>query len=97
MAYFNQKGKSTVGNYKLFSKAIILLVAYVLLYINLVFFTPPVIWAITECLLFGLVTAAIGFNIMHDGGHGSFSKYKFLNKLAAVTLGFLGAVILFGM
>src|SRR5215467_8176009 len=89
-AYFSQKGKSTVGNYKLFSKAIILLVAYILLYINLVFFTPPVTWAVIECVLFGLVTAAIGFNIMHDGGHGSFSKYKFVNKLAAITLCFLG-------
>ncbi|HEY1872459.1 MAG TPA: fatty acid desaturase, partial [Chitinophagaceae bacterium] len=88
--HFNQKGTSATGNYTLFSKAFVLLSIYILLYIHLVFFTPAVIWGIIECVLFGLVTAAIGFNIMHDGAHGSFSKYKLLNKLAAITLCFLG-------
>src|SRR3954469_10183926 len=88
--YFNQTGKSTSGNYKLWSKAFILLSLYVLLYIHLVFFTPPIVWSIVECVLFGLITAAIGFNIMHDGAHGSFSKYPLMNKMAAVTLCFLG-------
>jgi len=88
--YFHQTGKSTAGNYKLWSKAFILLALYILLYIHLVFFTPAIAWAIIECIVFGLVTAAIGFNIMHDGAHGSFSKYPLMNKMAAVTLGFLG-------
>jgi linoleoyl-CoA desaturase len=88
--YFNQTGSSTAGNYKLFSKAFLLLAIYILLYIHLVFFTPSPVWSIVECVLFGLVTAAIGFNIMHDGAHGSFSKYKVLNKCAAITLCFLG-------
>lgn len=42
-------------------------------------------------MLFGLLTAAIGFNVMHDGAHGSFSKEPKLNMLAAFTLDFLGA------
>jgi len=88
--YFNQTGKSTTGNYKLWGKALILLAAYIVMYIHLVFFTPSVSLAIIECIVFGFVTAAIGFNIMHDGGHGSFSKYPVMNKMAAVTLGFLG-------
>ncbi|HEY6978457.1 MAG TPA: fatty acid desaturase, partial [Chitinophagaceae bacterium] len=88
--YFNQTGYSTAGNYKLFSKAFLLLAMYILLYIHLVFFTPSLVYSIVECVLFGLVTAAIGFNIMHDGAHGSFSKYKLLNKCAAITLCFLG-------
>ena len=57
---------------------------------TLYFFTPPVIWAILECILFGAVVAAIGFNIMHDGAHGSFSKHKTLNRFAAFTLNVLG-------
>jgi linoleoyl-CoA desaturase len=34
--------------------------------------------------------AGIGFNIMHDGAHGSFSKYKWLNNVAAFSLNILG-------
>jgi linoleoyl-CoA desaturase len=34
--------------------------------------------------------AGIGFNIMHDGAHGSFSKYKWVNNMAAFSLNVLG-------
>jgi linoleoyl-CoA desaturase len=88
--YFETTGKSTTGNYQLWIKAAILLAAYIFLYVHLVFFTPSAFWAITECVLLGSTMSAIGFNIMHDGGHGSFSKYPVLNKMAAVTLGLLG-------
>ena len=88
--YFESTGKSLVGNSKLYTKAIILLTAFVFLYIHLVFFTPGTVWALLECVLLGLVVAGIGFNIMHDGAHGSFSKYKWLNNLAASSLNVLG-------
>ena len=88
--YFESTGKSLVGNSKLYTKAIILLTAFVFLYIHLVFFTPGTVWSLLECVLLGLVVAGIGFNIMHDGAHGSFSKYKWLNNLAASSLNVLG-------
>ena len=88
--YFKQTGKSSTGEGKIYTKAIILLVSFASLYMHLVFFTPPFFWAILECILFGAVVAAIGFNIMHDGAHGSFSKHKMLNKFAAFTLNVLG-------
>jgi linoleoyl-CoA desaturase len=40
--------------------------------------------------LLGALISAIGFNIMHDGSHGSFSNSPFINKCAAITLGILG-------
>lgn len=89
--YFKEVGAASTGNYQLFIKAIILVVAFVFVYIHLVFFTPPVFPALLECLVLGGLTAAIGFNVMHDGAHGSFSRYKWLNKLAALSLNFLGA------
>ena len=89
-AYFEEKGKAPTGNWELFSKALILMVAFVGIYVHLVFFTPSTFFAILECILLGGVIAAIGFNIMHDGAHGSFSKNKTVNSLAAFTLNILG-------
>ena len=89
--YFKEVGKSSTGNYKLFIKAIVLIVSFLFVYIHLVFFTPSVFLALLECIILGGLTAAIGFNIMHDGLHGSFSRYKWLNSLAGLSLNFLGA------
>ncbi|MBS1573778.1 MAG: acyl-CoA desaturase [Bacteroidetes bacterium] len=89
-AYFEQNGKSTTGNYKLFAKAIILLLSFISLYVHLVFFTPAPVWAVLECLAFGGLIATIGFNVMHDGAHGSFSTSKMINHLAAFSLNVLG-------
>ncbi len=89
--YFADVKKPSTGNIKLFLKAIFFLVAYIALYVHLVYFTPATWVAIIECVLLGGFTAAIGFNVMHDGGHGSFSKNKSVNRLAAVSVNFLGA------
>ncbi len=89
--YFDKKGMKSTGNIKLYSKAIILGVAFSFLYIHLIFFTPTVWLAVLECIGMGIIVASIGFNIMHDGGHGSFSRKKVVNKLAAWSSNFLGA------
>jgi len=88
--YFEQTGSPTTGNKQLFFKAVILMVSFFAIYTHLVFFTPAPVWAILECVLLGGVTAAIGFNVMHDGGHGSFSNNKTLNTVAAMSLNLLG-------
>lgn len=89
--YFINKGKATTGNFKLFFKAILLVTSLLLVYTHLVFFTPPTVWAILECILLGCIAAAIGFNVMHDGAHGSFSRYKWINSMASNFANFLGA------
>lgn len=89
--YFKKSGKRSTGNFNLYLKAVILVAAYLFVYIHLVFYTPATWLAILECLLLGGLTAAIGFNIMHDGMHGSFSRYKWVNEMAGLSLNFLGA------
>jgi linoleoyl-CoA desaturase len=89
-AYFEDNNIEKTGNYKLFSKAIILAVSIIAVYTHLVFFTPTHFIALLECMLLATIVAAIGFNIMHDGGHGSFSNNKVLNKIAAHSLDILG-------
>jgi linoleoyl-CoA desaturase len=88
--YFESTGKSLAGNAHLYTKAAVLVASFLFLYVHLVFFTPGTIWAILESVLLGVVVAGIGFNIMHDGAHGSFSKYKWLNHVAAFSLNVLG-------
>ena len=89
--YFLETNKSSTGNFSLFFKAIFFFASYLALYVHLVYFTPTAWLAVLECILMGGFTAAIGFNVMHDGGHGSFSKNKLVNKLAAFSVNFLGA------
>lgn len=89
--YFETAQMKSTGNWNLYSKALIFLVLYAAVYIHLVFFTPPLGWALAECLLLGGLTAGIGFNIMHDGIHGSFSSHEWVNYLAGLSLNFLGA------
>lgn len=89
--YFKEVGKSTAGDYKLFLKAIILVLSFLFVYGHLVFFTPVTWLAVAECVILGGLTAAIGFNVMHDGAHGSFSRYHWINHLAAISVNFLGA------
>src|SRR4051794_22610388 len=89
--YFKSNEITPTGNYKLYVKAAVLIVSYIAIYIHLVFFTPSAWFAIPECMLLALLTAGIGFNVMHDGAHGSFSNNPKLNTVAAYTLDVLGA------
>lgn len=90
-AYFQETEQKMTGNWKLYSKAILLILSMAAVYTHLIFFTPGTFWAILECVVLGGLTASIGFNIMHDGMHGSFSSKKWANELAGLTLNFLGA------
>ncbi len=89
--YFTEIKAQPTGNSKLFIKAIILTVVLIATYVHLVFFQYHWAVGVLDCLILAAATAAIGFNIMHDGAHGSFSQINWLNNLAGLSLNFLGA------
>jgi linoleoyl-CoA desaturase len=93
--YFASNDLCVSGGSKLFIKSSILLTSLIGIYITLVFFTPNPWISIFLCCLLGLTFAAIGFNIMHEGGHGSFSKNKALNAFSAYSLNAMGGTIYF--
>ncbi len=93
--YFAENNLPRTGGAKLFYKSLFIALSAIAIYIVLVFFTPPVPVAIILCCLFGNNLAIIGFNIMHEGGHGSFSKHKWLNDVSAYSLNVLGGSIHF--
>ena len=67
-----------------------MVIGFVLVYLHLILFTPAWYWAAGECIVLGGLIAAIGFNVMHDGSHGSFSKSKWVNRIAASAISLLG-------
>ncbi len=89
--YFDERGIAATGTPKLFTKAIIMVIAFISVYLHLLFFTPVWYLAIAECVVLGGLVAAIGFNVMHDGSHGSFSTNKWVNRIAASSISMLGA------
>lgn len=89
--YFTDNKKNQSGNFALHFKAILFWTLYFVTYVHLIFFTPSILFCVLESIFLGGLTAAIGFNVMHDGGHGSFSKSKFWNYIAAHSVNILGA------
>ncbi len=89
--YFEDNNIKETGNFNLYFKAALMLTAFAAIYIHLVFIQPAWYWSILECVVLGGIISAIGFNVMHDGSHGSFSERKWANKLAAYSISMLGA------
>ena len=89
-AYFRSTNQKVTGNFKLYTKTIILSLLGLGGYIYLVFYTPNN-WIALLCILFlGLIYSSIGFNVMHDGAHGSYSTKRWVNELMALSLNVLG-------
>jgi len=88
--YFLTAKVDCSGNAKLYLKGALQLGIAAALYVTLVFFTPPAWVALLLCATLGVMLSLLGFNIMHEGGHQSFSKYKWLNKASAYFLNVLG-------
>ncbi|MCE3279806.1 MAG: fatty acid desaturase [Bacteroidetes bacterium] len=92
--YFKSNNIKETGNYKLYIKTIILCLSAVSFYTILVFFTPQNIFlSLLLCALLGINLAAIGFNVMHDGAHGSFSTKTWVNELMGYSLNFMGGSV----
>lgn len=71
-------------------KSAVILAWFVLTYGLLVFRVGNTPGAIALSAVLGLAIAAIGFNIQHDGGHGAYSRHRWINRAAAMTLDLLG-------
>jgi len=88
--YFIEKNLDPTGSRRLYFKSILQILSAVSLYIVLVFFTPSILPAILLCMILGLNLAVIGFNVMHEGGHQSFSRHTWVNQASAYFLNVLG-------
>lgn len=88
--YFKSEAIKFTGNGKLFLKTGILYLIGISCYVLLLFAALPVWVDILLCILFGLDLAAMGFNVMHDGAHGSYSPKRWVNEAMAYSLNLMG-------
>lgn len=88
--YFANLDKRKTGNIHLYAKAVVLILAAVALYAVLLFAPLSLMIRVLASLVLGFVLACIGFNVMHDANHGSYSSRKWVNQLLGLTLNALG-------
>ncbi|MBC7865410.1 MAG: acyl-CoA desaturase [Bacteroidia bacterium] len=93
--YFRSKNIKQTGNWKLYLKTIILVSLACGCYWFIVFGNFPFWSKILVSLVFGLTQAGIGFNVMHDGAHGSYSQKPWINSIMAYTLNLQGGSVWF--
>jgi linoleoyl-CoA desaturase len=89
--YFQATGKDTVGDWRLYIKSATLIPASVLLYLALIFSVFPVWLALIASIILGFLLASIGFSVMHDACHGSYSNNKNLNYIMGLSMNALGS------
>jgi linoleoyl-CoA desaturase len=88
--YFHLHHKKTTGNVHLYIKSVVLISSAIALYILLLTVSIPAWAAISMCAVLGFILASIGFNVMHDACHGSYSSRKWVNELLGYSLNALG-------
>ncbi|MEO5906202.1 MAG: acyl-CoA desaturase [Saprospiraceae bacterium] len=93
--YFESTKLKRTGNRKLYIKTFILIGSAVAIYSSLLLVSMPPALAIFLCCLFGIVQAGIGFNVMHDANHGSYSSRRWVNDIMSHTANMLGVNSLF--
>jgi len=90
--YFNLSNRRKTGDYRLYMKTAILITFALLLYVFRVFLTPESFWLRTMLDVFqGLSFSCIGFNVMHDASHFSYSTKMWVNKTMVLSLDAMSA------
>jgi linoleoyl-CoA desaturase len=89
--YFTSNGIKKTGNWKLYTKTIVLIPMALAIYVYLLGASYPAVAGILLSLVLGLVLVSIAFNVMHDACHGSYSSKKWVNELFSLTMNALGS------
>ncbi len=89
--YFTKNKIRKTGDWRLYSKTIILVSTAVTMY-SLLMIVPLTYWVAMLCVfILGITLASIGFGVMHDANHGSYSTKQKLNDFLGLSLNALGA------
>ncbi|NOT91285.1 fatty acid desaturase family protein [Ferruginibacter sp.] len=93
--YFEKNKIKKTGDWRLFSKTIILISAAVTGYLFLMLGSLSALPALLICVALGYLFACLGFNVMHDANHGSYSTKPWVNDALGLSANALGASAFF--
>lgn len=90
-AYFAVEGRRPQDCWQMYLKTAVILAWLGTSYALLVFVVP--MWWLAAPLAISLAFAisAVGFSIQHDAGHHAYSRYGWVNRMAAMSLDMIGA------
>jgi linoleoyl-CoA desaturase len=88
--YLEGSGRSPRDLPGMYVKTAVILAWFVASYAWLVFGASGPWGMVAGCVSLGLAMAGIGFSIMHDANHGSYSDRKLINRLLGWTLDIVG-------
>ena len=89
--YFTNNKIKRTGNIELYIKTIVLVGSAIACYCLIIFGKLSALPAYTLCAVLGYCMACIGFSVMHDANHGSYSTKPWVNDLLGLSMNFMGA------
>ena len=89
-AYFEQTGKRKRDCPQMYFKTATIAIWFISAYLLLLLAVHSWWLVIPLAIVLGVATAAIGFNIQHDGGHKAYSDRPWVNKLMAMSIDVIG-------
>lgn len=89
-AYFERTGKSPKGGLALYVQTAVMFAWLAGSYTLLMFVELNPWLAVVLAISLGLAVAGVGFNVMHDANHGSYSKHQLVNKAMRFSLDLIG-------
>ena len=84
--YFKNNNIKRTGNWKLYSKAILMFSLLIIPVVLILTLSLPVWAQLTGMIITGIGMAGVGMNVMHDANHESFSSKKWVNKLMGSSI-----------
>jgi linoleoyl-CoA desaturase len=93
--YFEANGISKHADWRMVVKTVVILAWLATAYVLLVFISSSLVLAVISAIAVAQGFVLVGFNIMHDGAHGSYSKNKRVNLIMGYTLDLIGGSHMF--
>ena len=89
--FFRKNNRTRYANAEMVTKTIVVLAMLFVPYFLMIFGVITNFWLIFFCwIIMGFGTSAVGFSVMHDANHGSYSRFKWVNKFVGSIMYFIG-------
>jgi linoleoyl-CoA desaturase len=90
-AYFKDNNIQKTGDWRLYIKTFILVGGAIGIYLLMLLGHLSAMYNVLLCIPLGYIMACIGFAVMHDANHGSYSTNTKLNDFVGLSANMLGA------